>query len=152
MRDRRPWSDRGQLKTLRPTAVSPNGDFDLLDTKQPLPLRLIPEAVSRALRILLGEVHVDRLAVAGLDERRQSHAQRLLRHGSQVGVALRAKGLRVRAALLPERDELRVQRRLLVSAIETAKRANNRERSLYWFPASQTASALLRVLVLRALG
>jgi hypothetical protein len=39
-------------------------------------------------------------------------------------------GLVVRAALLPEGEELRVERRLLVSAIETAKRANNRERSL----------------------
>jgi hypothetical protein len=45
----------------------------------------------------------------------------------------------------PERDEFGVQCRLLVSAVHTAKRANNRERSFYGFSARQTVIKSLRI-------
>jgi hypothetical protein len=61
------------------------------------------------------------------------------------GLVSEVRPLDVRTALFPERDEFGVQCRLLVSAVHTAKRANNRERSFYGFSARQTVIKSLRI-------
>ena len=52
------------------------GELDLLDTKQSMPVGLVPKAVlKRPLRVLLAQVDVDRFGIAGFDERVKAHEQ-----------------------------------------------------------------------------
>jgi hypothetical protein len=53
-------------------------ELDLLDPEQPSPLRLVAENLPEfPLSVLLAEVDVDRLPMARLDERVETHAQTL---------------------------------------------------------------------------
>jgi hypothetical protein len=50
------------------------GNVELVDSKETLPLRFIPQTVlERPLCVVLAEVDVDRLGIIGLDERVQTH-------------------------------------------------------------------------------
>jgi len=62
-------------------------ELDLGHLEAAAPVRLVPEAVlERPLRVLLAEVDVDRLGVAGLDER--------IQHGAEPRTAERVFGKR----------------------------------------------------------
>ena len=64
-------------------------ELDLLDPEQPSPLRLIAENLPEfKSRVLLAEVDIDRLPMASLDERVETHRRSLTASGSRAFVQI----------------------------------------------------------------